>query len=285
MDIQEAIEYFSVFDGFSQIEDIRQNESIFENIKKHILERYVFLKKDDLFWKDEHEYEYIVLLLQKLTSGDRKKHSIYKTDDISRYKGISLYKKLFEANIIKKESSREKPIVKNKKRPIKKELRQYTIEDKIKFTSGFKRFWYTFIAPNLRLLEEKKSDELLQTIKDGFEKYVSFTFEELSNDIIRRVFEFDIVETGSYWDKNIEIDLLAKTKDAKMIAGECKWKNQKICKNVLTKLQKKCQKANLQIDYFALFSKSGYSKELLNMKDKNVLLVDLDTFKGVYGDR
>jgi hypothetical protein len=105
----------------------------------------------------------------------------------------------------------------------------------------------------------------------------------LSNDLILK--EFDITESGSYWDRYIELDIMAKTSNGKTIAGEAKWKNQKISKNTLNKLQKKCELAGLKVDYFALFSKSGFSNELLKKHDKNVLLYDIDSFKGLLDDR
>jgi hypothetical protein len=50
-------------------------------------------------------------------------------------------------------------------------------------------------------------------------------------------------------------------------------------KNTLNKLKKVSQKARLKADYFALFSKNGFSKELENSKDKTLLLYDLESFK------
>ena len=64
-----------------------------------------------------------------------------------------------------------------------------------------------------------------------------------------------------------------------MIAGECKWKNQRISKNILNKLEKKCEVGNLKVDYYALFSKSGFSNELLRNRPDNLLLFDSNDFE------
>jgi hypothetical protein len=54
-----------------------------------------------------------------------------------------------------------------------------------------------------------------------------------------------------------------------------------VSKNTLNKLKKVGIKAGIRADYFALFSKNGFSKELENSKDKNLLLYDLESFKAL----
>lgn len=216
-----------------------------------------------------------------MSRGDRKVYSIYKVDTISQIKGRVIYKELFDKNFIKKELSREKPLKKHPKQKIKKELRGYVIEDKIKFCKKYHRFWFTFIQPNIDLIKEQNYDKLMGLINREFEKFISFEFEDLSEKLISKTFSQDD-DFGSFWTKNIEIDLLFLTNSEKLLAGEAKWKNHKVCKNIYTLLQKKCNKENLQIDYFALFSKSGFSKELYNLKDEKLLLFELKDFKLLY---
>lgn len=59
------------------------------------------------------------------------------------------------------------------------------------------------------------------------------------------------------------------------ILGECKYKDRTVCKNELTKLKMKAAESGIKVDVYALFSKSGFSKELLSMQDDNLLLFDL----------
>jgi len=66
------------------------------------------------------------------------------------------------------------------------------------------------------------------------------------------------------------------SKSKKIILAECKYKERKICKNELTKLQQKAQYSGIKVDVYALFSKSGFSKELLSMKSDNLLLFELN---------
>jgi len=73
-----------------------------------------------------------------------------------------------------------------------------------------------------------------------------------------------MVTLGSYWDKNSEFDILAKSADGTVIIGECKYKNRKVSGNELHKLKQKIKQSNLKVDRFALFSKSGFSNSLMS---------------------
>lgn len=67
----------------------------------------------------------------------------------------------------------------------------------------------------------------------------------------------------------------------KIILGECKYKDRTVCKNELTKLKMKAAESGIKVDVYALFSKSGFSKELLGMKNENLLLFDLNDLKKI----
>ncbi len=86
---------------------------------------------------------------------------------------------------------------------------------------------------------------------------------------------------GGYWDINSEFDILAKSRDNLVIIGECKYKNRKVCRSELLKLKRKVQISNIRVDKFALFSKSGFSRELLKSRDKDLILFELKDFKSL----
>ena len=88
-----------------------------------------------------------------------------------------------------------------------------------------------------------------------------------------------IVEIGSYWNNSIELNIYAKTKSGKVVAGSCKYTNAKIKKSELTKLQENCQKANIEADIFVIFSKRGFSSELKALKGENLKLFTVKNFK------
>ncbi len=276
-DIQETIEFYSIFDGHPFLDFLKLDEDLETCIQINILDRIDELKPYFVYDEDTDFEKDLESILIRLAIGDRKSYTAYKKVNISQIRGRALYKALFEKNIIKKERSREKPLREFKGQLIKKSLRKYEIQDKIHFCDNFTRFWFTFIAPHLEEPLHVKS------IITNIEQYISLSFEELSNElIIYKYKKQNIINFGSYWDKSIEIDLLIEAKDGTMIAGETKWKNHKICKNILKTLQKKCERAQLSASKFVLFSKSGFSKELQSKQTDEIMLFELKDFEELY---
>ena len=271
LDIKELIENFAIFGGYNK-ESIRLDDDVFENIEKNILNNYRLLKKEFFQNQDKN------LILQKIANGDRKQYAIYRSNtNITQTKGRILYKELYQQNIIKKEFTRESTPKKEKNRYLKKELRGYVPEDKIRFVKNFDRFWYTFIYPFSNELDRGDKESCFENIRGSFDKFVSLTFEELSNELIKEdFFKLDVIQSGGYWDRHTEYDLLAKKSDSRYIIGECKWTNQKVCKNELRKLKNKAKYLPFEIDGYSLFSKNGFSESL--KKEKDVLLFGLDDF-------
>lgn len=135
--------------------------------------------------------------------------------------------------------------------------------------------------PNEDVLDAKDFSKLMKIIDVGFSKFVSLEFEHLCEKLILNNFG-QSSNFGSFWTKNTEIDLLLVTQKGESIAGEAKWKNHKVCKNTLTLLERKCKHEKLHIDKFALFSKSGFSKELKSLQNERILLFDLEDIKKMY---
>lgn len=275
--IEETIEFYSIFSGYPFLELISFDYDLQTCIQKFIFERIDDLKPYFLYDENSNFQKDLESILYRLAIGDRKSYTAYKKENISQIRGRILYKTLFEKEIILREKSREQPIRKFKKQLVKKALRRYEIQDKLHFKDNFTRFWFTFVYPY-----ENPSDMALH-VKDNLEQYISLCFEQLCIELINKeIGEENIKSSGSYWDKNMEIDLLIETKDGTIIAGESKWKNHATSKKTLNFLQKKCQRAFFKVDRYALFSKSGFSKELYLLKDSSVSLYNLENFKALY---
>ena len=93
-----------------------------------------------------------------------------------------------------------------------------------------------------------------------------------------------IYNIGRYWDDKTEINLVAKTKDGKIIAGSCRYLNSKIKKSELTKLKENCNKAGLKPDMLVLFSKKSYSSELKSLKNETLKLFTCRNLKVLLED-
>jgi hypothetical protein len=89
-------------------------------------------------------------------------------------------------------------------------------------------------------------------------------------DILATTFQGDILDSGSYWDREVEIDLFIETMEGEIWIGECKWTNHKVNKKEFHKLEEKSLKLNLLPDKIFLFSKRGFSNELNELKNKRL---------------
>ncbi len=144
------------------------------------------------------------------------------------------------------------------------------------------RFWFGFVEPYKKELQEGKSDRFWDNYYQHRDRCASLVFEQLSNELVKSLYKQKgdvLIEKGSFWDQHSEFDLLAKTKSGKIILGECKYKGRKVCKSELTKLKEKAIASNINVDLYILFSLSGFSNELLQNRDKNLLLLEAEDFK------
>lgn len=216
--------------------------------------------------------------LSTLATGDRKIESAIRKSFVQERSGYKSLEALLDKNLIQTELSREKPIQKHPKQKLKRELRRYRIQNKVRFNKPFLRFWYRYIYPHSEEIQAKDFANIIDFIMHDLENFVSLTFEDLCNELLKEHFP-EAITSGSYWDRKVEIDILLELPQDRVIVGECKWKNSKICKKTLTSLQKKAKIAGFNPKYYALFSKSSFSNELLKSKDPSLLLFDLEDFK------
>ena len=275
--MEQAIELFSVFGGVEDKIEIDLLDDIEMIIRFNFLEKYQEFK--ELLFPSyivEEPYRYLLIAIAR---GDGRLSNVFRKAKVGETIGLRLVQELIELNIIELEESREAPLKIHSHQKLEKSLRSYKIESKIRFKQPFYRFWFGFVEPYTKELEVKKSQRFFENFEKHFSRLNSLVFEQLSNDLLGIYYENQLIDDGSYWDKNSEFDILAKTKSGKIIVAECKYKNRRICKNELSKLKQKSNTSNLKADTFVLFSKNGFSNELINLKDKNLILFEISDFR------
>ncbi|MEA3331697.1 MAG: DUF234 domain-containing protein [Campylobacterota bacterium] len=210
-------------------------------------------------------------ILTGIATGDAKTHTAFRRANVAKDVGEKAIKELCETGIIKLQPSRKIFTTWSE---------DEKVSDKLYFSSPFMRFWFAFISPLFKGIKEGDYKEIKERFANREREFISLTFEQLSHEFLTLEFRDDpIVEIGSYWDNSVEIDIYAKTKSGKVIAGTCKYTNAKIKKSELTKLQENCQKANIEADIFVILSKRGFSSELKALKGENLKLFTVKNFK------
>ena len=160
------------------------------------------------------------------------------------------------------------------------------------------KFWYEFIPKATSVIEMGQGELYYhKAVKPYLHSYMGPIFENMCQYYtlkqgIEGKYGCFITSVGTWWGQekikdqygNIkmqaaDIDVVGISDiDKKAIVGECKFKNEKIDKNIYETL---IQRSNLITKYkvskYILFSLSGYTDWFNNLKEKDVILLTLDT--------
>lgn len=278
-DMEMQIEYFSIFGGLGwEIDTCIPIERLVQEL---ILDNYYELgaKVESLTM---HNREHL-RLLKALAVGNRKIFSAFKRAKLNNANGGNALNFLEQRGIIQIEFSREAPArFLNPKGRLKREIARHRISHKVLFTYPFVRFWFYFIAPHAREIQKGEYDNFLKDFQIRKNGYTSLVFEELSEILLNyNLRDSHILSSGSYWDANVEIDILTVTEDEKLYVAECKWTNHKVNKSELHKLMDKCQKLQIEPTQVVFFSKRGFSKELEQNRGKKLALYSAKDFEAL----
>jgi len=264
------LKYFAVFGGTSWSVDTTKPLS--ELIESKVLKNYTYINGDITKFTKSDKVSHS--LLSAVAIGDGRVHSALKRARISRGEGEEAIDTLCDKGIIKAEYSLESPPSPDEK-----------IDEKLNFSTPFMRFWFAFISPFFKTIKEGDYKEAKERFANREQEFSELLFLKLSHELLKKSFKEDpIVEIGSYWDRNIQIDILAKTASGKIVAGVCKYSNSKAKKSSLTKLQELCDLAQLTPDICVIVSKGGFSNELKTLKGEDVKLFALKSFKTLVED-
>lgn len=278
--MEQSLEYFSILGGVEENIQLDFFDDIFSMVKTNFVDD--FKKFQNLVYPSyllEPPYREV---LTAAARGDGKFYTVLKKTRLSESVGEQIIDELVNLEILFIEKSRETPIRTSPRQKIKKHLRSYRIQDKLRFSKPFFRFWFGFVEPYHKELEAGKGERFLENFQKHYERLRSLVYEQLCDALLIEYFtrrNIQILSSGSFWNRYSEFDILAVTSEKKVILGECKYKERKVCKNELSKLMAKAEQSGLSVDTYALFSKSGFSNELLQHHDEKLLLFDLEDLK------
>ena len=268
---KERIEFYSITGGIPKyILEFDKTESPLWNIENNIFNKDNFLYSEPKFLLQEeiNDLSRYFSILNSIASGNTKLSSICSNLELNS-NGITPYiTKLMDLDILEKEV----PVTENLENS-KKGL--YKIKD------NYLKFWFSYVYPYQSYLEIENLTYPLDKIKNEFNLWVSKIYEELARETLFSNLQipFPIKKLGRWWNNNEEIDIVALG-DKDIIFGECKWSNKKVGLSVLFSLKEKSKKVNWnnnsRKEYFILFSKEGFSEDLiaLSEKDKTIILSD-----------
>ena len=275
----QMIELYAVTGGVPKYMEFFDNDNtLMENIARAVLNKNGFLYDEPAF------------LLNKEVKEPVNYYSIMKVIAAENHKLSEI------ASAMQTESSRLTPYLETlqglylleKKIPVTERNPEKSRKGLYFMCDIFMRFWFKFVFPYKGELELENTNFVTEKLNEHFiDNHVAFVYEDVCRNIFAELCknkQIDFVPSriGSYWDKNVEIDLVAVDESNKRIfVSECKYykDNKPIDVSVYAKLQEKCPKeafAGYDI-IFGLFSKSGFSdrlKEIAQSNNNKLVLVN-----------
>jgi len=258
-------------------------------LNKFYHKHYLDVIHDEILKKGQPLYEEVEFLLREELKEPRNYFVILEALSLGKHKlseiinetgfdkgTTSRYISILDSLHITK---REIPIT--EKIPEKSRKSRYIIDD------NFFNFWFRFVFRNKSFLEEGRISEVSSKIKEVLPELVGKSYERISgeilfNAILEKKLPVEFETHGRWWDRNEEIDLIALNNHTnEILFGEVKWSNKPVGTNIYQDLKRKFQRVKWgkknRKEYFALFSKTGFTPDMKNLaKAEDVYLFHKD---------
>ena len=266
--MEDAIEKFAIFGGveWAKIDCSQDSLALIETL---VLPDFTYIRNDVTELTTGLPLHHSIL--SGIAQGDGRTQSAFKRSSVSAEVGTKAIEELKESGII---TVLKPKMIGNSWKE------KESVANKLLFASPFLRFWFAFVSPIFKGIRDGDYKEVRTLFSNRFGEFLQLPFVELSHELIKLSFVEDkIAEIQSYWDNEIEFDILAKTESGKVVVGICKYTNTKLKKSELSRLQELAVNAGLNANIFVLVSKSGFSNELKSLKGQNLRLITLKNFK------
>lgn len=275
---EEKLLAYGVTGGIPQyINNVREKGSLKKGIIENFLNTsgHLFEEPSNILKQELREPAMYNSIIAAIANGETKINDIANMTGEDSKKCLKYIRTLMELDIVYK----EQPIgAKGSRKSL------YILKDMMF------RFWYRFVPKNIvninadmgTIVYEKRIEPYLPDYMGGIFEDVAIEYMIRKNQKLALPMMFD--EIGRWWGTNPkfkqqeEIDIVAMAGNEGIFC-ECKWRNKKTGIQVLEELIRKAELfENCTEKYFMIFSKSGFTDELLDIvkKRKNITLVELE---------
>ena len=253
-----SIEAYSVLGGVpAYLEKFDPSVDLFSNVERHILSKGAFLYEEPEFLlrQELREPATYMAILEAVAAGASRVTEI--ANEIGKdASSLSRYLQNLERLAL---LERETPVTDPDGRGV------------YRLTDDFLRFWFRYVAPNRSVLEQGRPAPVRRSIEETFPTHVSVTFESVCRQAVRTpTFPVDCSTVGRWWYDGNEIDVVGLCEESDtVLLGECKWTAEPVGTGLLEALESteaavRWHGAERSVEY-ALFSKSGFTPELLDV--------------------
>lgn len=275
--IKDKIIAYSILGGIPYyLSQFDSKKSLKENICSNILKKgsILYSEPEFLIRQELREPATYNTIIQAIAMGKTSFNDIQQTTLIEKGK-LSVYlRNLIELGLL----SREFPILTTEKEKQNAQRGIYKLHDL------FFRFWYRFVFPNYSSLEFGDWENIYDlVVEPQLNDFVSFPFEDiciewLREKNIKRELPFIFTQIGRWWDKDVEIDIVATNEEkTEILSAECKFHNSVVndsdLKKHLTKNLSNLKKKDDVIVHFWYFSWAGFTAKAKEFAAQNNMTI------------
>lgn len=170
---------------------------------------------------------------------------------------------------------------------VKPAFRKETRKSRYKISNPVMNFWYYFIPDNMsRISLNNGKGSIEDNLFSGMDNYLEMKFPELCREYINELkkdgkIKIDIKENNVWWDKDKTIDVVAGG-GLEAIVGDCFWRKDEVSIDEFYNLEKKAKDLDVIDREYYLFSKSGFSRDLIKLSKsrEDIKLVEFSDMIG-----
>ncbi|MFH1147667.1 MAG: ATP-binding protein [Pseudomonadota bacterium] len=275
-DVAEFMYIFSVLGGTpAYLLQFDPSKDLWTNIEEKILlpEAYLYSEPEFILREELREPRNYFSILKAIAMGKTRMSEIinetgFEKNVVGKYLSV-----LTDLKIVR----RDVPVTERSYEKSKKGI--YLLDD------DFFRFWFNFVYPNKSFIEEGEISYVVENkIKPRLDIFTSHAFENVCRSYVKRgcVAGLKFSAVGRWWSKDAEVDVLAVNDDENAILfGEAKWSTRRVGMDILAGLKQKTALVDWgkkdRKEYFALFSRSGFSQEVETLAEKEqIFLIDAE---------
>lgn len=258
------------------LKEFDTQKSILENIEEKVLTKGAFLHLEpELLLADEFkEPRKYLTILKAIGLGKTKYSELLNSTGLLTNVLSSYLRTLVDLRLVK----REVPIT--EKSPEKSKKGSYSLAD------SFLRFYFSFIFPDISLVESGATEALFEKNKEVLIQLVAKAYEDATAEFIQMAAKKGTLphfeQIGRWWSKGVEIDLVGLNKETgSILFVETKWNKKPLGLNVLQNLKQKALEVPWgdakRKEYFAIVAKGGFTERLVaQARKERVVLIHGD---------
>lgn len=276
-DFEKLFSIYSLVGGMpAYLREFDDRKTMLENIKEKILTRATFLNLEPEFLlsEDFNEPRNYLTILKAIGIGQTRYAELLNATGLANNELPIYLKTLLDLRLVRKEIPVTEPL------PEKSKKGSYSLSD------NFLRFYFSYVFPNVSLVENRAFDALFDKNKDLLVRLIAKLYEETTGEFIKTVVKTGklppFYQMGRWWDHDTEIDLVGlDEEDNRILFVETKWNSKPVGTDVLNSLKQKAQKVvwgkKDRKEYYSLVAKGGFTDELREVaKREKIILIQED---------